>query len=334
MAADPTPAAAGTAASPILVADIGGTNARFGLIDGRLVRDTRVLRCADYASIEDAAGAYLSAVGLAAPGTPGRPRRGAFAVAGPVTGDHIAMTNLVWQFSVGRVRDALGLDGLAVINDFTAVALSVPRLAEEDRRQVGDGAPQPGAVVAVLGPGSGLGVSGLVPGANNRWTALSGEGGHVTMAPVSDRESAVLGQLRKEFDHVSAERVLSGPGLVNLYNALSILDGREPAALTPAQISDNALAGTEPHCVEAVEMFCAMLGTIAGNLALTLGARGGVYIAGGIVPRLGTLFTHSRFRKRFVEKGRMRDFLAPIPTYVVTHELPAFLGLAEAAGAD
>ena len=322
------------AASPILVADIGATNARFGLIDGRVVREARVLRCADYASSEDAATAYLSAVGLAAPGTPGRPRRGAFAGAGPVTGDRIAMTNLVWQFSVGRVRDALGLEGLVVINDFTAVALSVPRLAEEDRRQVGEGTPQPGTVVAVLGPGSGLGVSGLVPGAGGRWTALSGEGGHVTMAPVSDRESAVLGQLRKSIDHVSAERVLSGPGLVNLYNALSILDGREPAALTPAQITANALAGSEHHCVEAVEMFCAMLGTVAGNLALTLGARGGVYIAGGIVPRLGTLFAHSRFRKRFTEKGRMRDFLAPIPTYVVTHELPAFLGLAEAAGTD
>ncbi|WP_372398167.1 glucokinase [Azospirillum sp. HJ39] len=337
MDTDLAPTATGFAApagSPILVADIGGTNARFGLIDGRQVRDTRVLRCADYASIDDAATAYLSAVGLAAPGTPGRPRRGAFAVAGPVTGDHVAMTNLVWEFSTGRVRDALGLDRLAVINDFTAVALSVPRLAEEDRRQIGDGTPQPGAVVAVLGPGSGLGVSGLVPGAAGRWTALSGEGGHVTMAPVSDRESAVLGQLRKRFEHVSAERVLSGPGIVNLYEALSILDGREPAALDPARIADAALAGGDPHCVEAVEMFCAMLGTVAGNLALTLGARGGVYIAGGVVPKLGTFFTHSRFRKRFTEKGRMRDFLAPVPTYVVTHELPAFLGLAEAAGAD
>ncbi|CAO3418085.1 glucokinase [Azospirillum endophyticum] len=338
MAADLAPAAPGTAGSPvsapILVADIGGTNARFGLIDGRTVRDTRVLRCADYASIEDAAAAYLAAVGLAAAGTAGRPRRGAFAVAGPVTGDHIAMTNLVWQFSVGRVRDALGLEGLVVINDFTAVALSVPRLTDEDRRQIGDGVPQPGAVVGVLGPGSGLGVSGLVPGVNGRWTALSGEGGHVTMAPTSDRESAVLGQLRKSFEHVSAERVLSGPGLVNLYGALSILDGREPADLTPAQVADTALSGGDPRCVEAVEMFCAMLGTVAGNLALTLGARGGVYIAGGIVPKLGTLFINSRFRDRFMEKGRMRDFLDPVPTYVVTHELPAFLGLAEAAGAE
>ncbi|SMH54297.1 glucokinase [Azospirillum agricola] len=322
------------ATSPILVADIGGTNARFGLIDGRAIREVRILRVADYSSLEDAASAYLSAVGLAETGAPGRPRRGAFAVAGPVTGDRVAMTNLVWQFSIGRVRDALGLvEGLAVINDFTAVALSVPRLDSSDRRQVGDGAPQPGGVIAVLGPGSGLGVSGLVPGAGGRWSALSGEGGHVTMAPISDRESAVLGQLRKSFDHVSAERVLSGPGLVNLHAALSILDGREPPALTPAQITESAVAGGNPHCVEAVEMFCAMLGTVAGNLALTLGARGGVYIAGGVVPKLGPLFTHSRFRKRFLEKGRMRDFLTPVPTYVVTHELPAFLGLAEAAGA-
>lgn len=311
-----------------LVADIGATNARFGLIDGTVVRDSRILRCADYPSLEAAAETYLSVV---QPNP--RPLRGAFAIAGPVTGDHIAMTNLVWNFSVSAVRDRLGLDRLAVINDFTAVALSVPRLREGDRRQVGEGDPVGGAVVGVIGPGSGLGVSGLVPGQRG-WTALSGEGGHATMAPISDRESAVLGQMRKAFDHVSAERVLSGPGLVNLYNALTILDGREPDRLTPAQVSDAALAGSNAHCVEAVEMFCAMLGTVAGNLALTLGARGGIYIAGGIVPKLGTMFTHSRFRKRFTEKGRMREFLSPIPTYVITHELPAFLGLAEAASRD
>ncbi len=321
------------AASPILVADIGGTNARFGLIDGRDIREVRILHGADYPSLEAAASAYLAAVGLARPGTAGRPRRGAFAVAGPVTGDHVALTNLVWEFSIRHTRDALGLDGLAVINDFTAVALSVPRLGPDDRRQVGEGTPEPGGVVAVLGPGSGLGVSGLIPGAGGRWSPLSGEGGHATMAPISDRESAVLGQLRKSFEHVSAERVLSGPGLVNLYTTLSILDGREPSPLTAAQITESALAGGPPHCVEAVDMFCAMLGTVAGNLALTLGARGGVYIAGGVVPRLGPLFDHSRFRKRFLEKGRLRGFLTPIPTYVVTHDLPAFLGLAEAAAA-
>ncbi|HYH38074.1 MAG TPA: glucokinase [Azospirillum sp.] len=316
--ANPAPTA------PSLVADIGGTNARFGLIDDTGVHDSRIFRCADFPSLEAAATAYLTTVPANL-----RPRQAAFCVAGPVTGDIIEITNLRWTFSVEQVRATLGLERLKVINDFTAVALCIPRLRDNDRVQVGDGVPEPGAVVGILGPGSGLGVSGLVPGPRG-WTALSGEGGHTTMAPISDRESAVLAQLRKAYDHVSAERVLSGPGLVNLYTALSILDGREPARLTPAEVAAKGAEGSEPHCAEAVEMFCAMLGTVAGNLALTLGARGGVYIAGGIVPKLGPVFTHSRFRKRFTEKGRMRDFLAPVPTYVITHELPAFLGLAEA----
>ncbi|WP_448188730.1 glucokinase [Azospirillum sp. sgz301742] len=307
-----------------LVADIGGTNARFGLIGDSGIRDSLVFRCADFPSLEAVADAYLRTVPPDA-----RPKQAAFCVAGPITGDHIAITNLPWTFSVEGVRGALGLQRLRVINDFTAVALSVPRLRAADRIQVGEGSPEPEAVIGILGPGSGLGMSALVPGPRG-WTALAGEGGHATMAPMSDRESAVLGQLRKTFDHVSVERVLSGPGLVNLYEALSIIDGRDPAKLTPAEVAARGLDGSQAHCVEALEMFCAMLGTVAGNLALTLGARGGIYIAGGVVPKLGPMFAHSRFRKRFAEKGRMHDFLAPIPTYVITHELPAFLGLAEA----
>lgn len=310
---------------PTLVADIGATNARFGLMDGNHLRETRTLRGADYPTIEAAAEAFLAATGVGRL----RPVRAAFAVAGPVTGDRVALTNLPWAFSVDAVRSALGLDRLMVINDFTAVAMSVPRLGPGDVQAVGDGVADPAGVVGVIGPGSGLGVSGLVPAAGGGWTALSGEGGHVTMAPVGDREGAVLAQLRKSFDHVSAERVLSGPGLVNLYRALRLADGREPEPLVPADITARAIERNDAHCVEAVEMFCAMLGTVAGNLALTLGSRGGVYIAGGIVPKLGPIFLHSRFRKRFVEKGRMRDFLNPIPTVVITHPLPAFLGLVE-----
>jgi glucokinase len=320
MSTPPTPHAPLT-----LVADIGGTNARFGLIGDGGIHDTRILRCADYPSLEAAAQAYLQMARFDTP-----PQRGAFAVASPVTGDRIALTNLVWTFSTEEVRQRLGLERLVVINDFTAVALSVPRLTAGDRRQVGDGTAEPGSVVGVLGPGSGLGVSGLVPGPKG-WTALSGEGGHVTMAPIDDRESAVLAHLRTRYAHVSAERLLSGPGLVNIHAALCTLDGRAPPTLTPAEIGAAGAAGGDPQAVEAVGMFCAMLGTAAGNLALTLGARGGIYIAGGIVPKLGEQFTRSRFRERFVEKGRMRGFLAPIPTFVVTHELPAFLGLAEAA---
>ena len=305
-----------------LVADIGATNARFGLLDdqGRIVY-SQILPCAGYPTLELAAAAYLDA---AAPDA--RPRRGALAIAGPVTGDVIVMTNHPWTFSVTATCAALGLDRLEVVNDFTAVAMSIPLLTDADRRQVGDGTAVEREVIGVLGPGTGLGVSGLVHGVTG-WTPLAGEGGHVTMAPVSDRESAVLDQLRKKFNHVSAERVISGQGLVNLYAALSLLDNREPEELMPADVANRGLDGTNAICEEALEMFCAMLGTVAGNLALTLGARGGVYVAGGIVPRLGLFFAHSRFRKRFMEKGRLRDYLAPIPTYVVTHELPAFLGL-------
>jgi len=305
-----------------LVADIGATNARFGLLDaaGGLLH-TQTLPCAGYPTLEEAAKAYLE---LAQPDA--HPVEGAIAIAGPVTGDLLTMTNHPWTFSVKGTRDALGLDRLVVVNDFTAAAMAIPLLTEADRLQVGDGEPAPGEVIGVIGPGTGLGVSGLVQGAVG-WTALAGEGGHVTMAPVDDRESAVLGLLRQRFNHVSAERVISGQGLVNLYGALAQLESREPEVLSPADIATRGLGGGDPVCVEALEMFCGMLGTVAGNLALTLGARGGVYIAGGIVPRLGAFFTRSRFRERFVEKGRLRDYLDPVPTYVVTHELPAFLGL-------
>ncbi|WP_281292012.1 glucokinase [Nitrospirillum amazonense] len=320
-----------------LLADIGGTNARFALSESSetaphdahaaSISGVRILPCADYPSLEAAAEAYLA---LEAPGA--RPKQAAIALAGPVTGDRIRMTNLPWEFSIDGVRRSLSLDRLEVVNDFTAVALSIPALGANDRAQVGDGAPVADAPIAVLGPGSGLGVSSLIPRKRSNgqpgWTALATEGGHVTMAPVNDRESAILGVLRKQFDHVSAERVLSGPGLVNLYEAVCLADGKEPARLTAAQVT---AAGTQhagdPACIEALETFCGMLGTVAGNLALSIGARGGVYIAGGIAPRILSFFTHSRFRKRFVEKGRMRDYLGPIPTYVVTHPLPAFLGL-------
>jgi glucokinase len=181
--------------------------------------------------------------------------------------------------------------------------------------------------IGVIGPGSGLGVGGLIP-MDGRWLALSGEGGHITMAPATPRESIVLDHMRQRFDHVSAERLLSGPGLVNLYNTLAQIAGVPAASYSPAQITDPYVAEREPHCREAVEIFCAMLGTIAGNLALTLGARGGVYIAGGIVPKLGPRFAASMFRRRFEDKGRMRPFLAAIPTYVITHPFPAFFGLA------
>jgi glucokinase len=306
-----------------LVGDIGGTNARFGLVkpDGALVHSS-VLADAEYAGLGEAITAYLAA----RDGLP-RPRRAAIAVASPVTGDEVRFTNLPWSFSVSELRSRLGFEQLEIINDFTAQALALPHLGPGDKASVGGGAPQPGCPIGVLGPGSGFGVSGLIPAAGH-WVPLSGEGGHATMPPATEREGAALGEMRRHFDHVSAERVLSGPGLVNLYNALAAVDGVPARQYTAAQITAVDAEGHDPLCRETTEMFCAMLGTVAGNLALTLGAKGGVYIGGGIVPRLGERFSASPFRERFEAKGRFRDYLAAIPTCVVTHKLPAFLGCA------
>ena len=306
-----------------LVGDVGATNARFGLVSPeRELLHTRTLAVADHPTIADAITTYLGERG-ALP----MPHQGAIAIASAVTGDRVAMTNHPWSFSISDLKSQLGFSRLEVINDFTALALALPHLSPEDRRPVGGGAPSAGAPLGVLGPGSGLGVSGLVP-AGKGWIALAGEGGHATMAPATDRESAVLDRMRRHFDHVSAERVLSGPGLVNLYNTLTMLNGVPSRGYTAAQITDPEIGAADSVCAEATSLFCAMLGTMAGNLALTLGARGGIYVGGGIVPRLGQRFAQSPFRARFEAKGRFSEYLAAIPTWVVTHPLPAFLGCA------
>lgn len=324
----PAQAPAAAAGTLWLVGDVGATNARFGLVspDGAIVHSS-TFDCADFAEIGDAVEAYLGQRG----GLP-MPHIGALAIAAAVTGDRISMTNHPWSFSVAALRDRLGFERLIAINDFTAVALALPRLSPADRTPVGGSAPIEGKPIAVLGPGSGLGASGLVP-AGSGWAALTAEGGHVTMAPANERESAVLDLMRQRYDHVSAERVLSGPGLVNLYNALAALDRVPATSYTAAQITDPEIGAGDPLCREATDMFCAMLGTVAGNLVLTLGAQGGCYIAGGIVPRLGARFADSGFRRRFEAKGRMQSYLAAVPAYVVTHKLPAFLGCAAALAA-
>jgi glucokinase len=307
-----------------LLGDIGGTNARFAVCgqDGKAA-SVRVLPVDDYATLRDAIEAYLTAEGI------GKPlRAAALAVASPMTGDAVKMTNHPWSFSIAELRRDLQIERLDVVNDFTANALAVPHLRPAERVAIGGGKAVPGAAVAVLGPGTGLGVSGLIP-TKAGWSALAGEGGHATMAAGDDQESEVLTRLRRRYGHVSAERVLSGPGLVNLYQTLAEIAGVAAESYTPAQISDRAIGEEEPLCRDALEMFCAMLGAMAGNLALTLGARGGVYIAGGIVPRLGTRFAGSRFRERFEGKGRFRGYLAAIPTFVITVKEPAFLGLAD-----
>lgn len=314
---------------PRLVGDIGATNARFAVLDDEL-RPTRarILAPEDFPTIADAIRAYLAEERLSV-----RPRVAALAVASPVTGDAVTLTNHPWSFSIRELTSALGLERLIVVNDFTANALAVPHLKPEDRIAIGGGSPAADAPIAVLGPGTGLGVSGLVP-IGTGWHALAGEGGHATMPAADDRESEVIAHMRRRFDHVSAERVLSGPGLVNLYQTLAEIEGRPAAPYTAAQIADRHIGEIEPLCRAALAMFCTMLGTVAGNLALTLGARGGVYIAGGIVPRLGAGLADTDFRRRFEDKGRFRFYLAAIPTYVVMHPIPAFLGLASLLARD
>ncbi len=309
---------------PDLIADIGGTNARFALAtpDGRIEAE-RILSGADYPDLIQAATAYLREI----PG-PG-PRRAAVAVATPVTGDWIEFTNSPWSFSTEAARRALGLERLLILNDFTALALALPLLGPDERRQVGGGTAVANAPIGLIGPGTGLGVSGLV-WSGNHWIALETEGGHVTFSPANEREWAISQILRHRFGHVSPERVLAGPGWVEVYTALAELDGRKPEGLTPGEITRRALAGTCPHCLEVQELFCAALGTAAGNLAITLGARGGVYIGGGIVPRLGDFFDRSAFRARFEAKGRFSDYLAAIPTWVITANNPALRGAAAA----
>ncbi len=307
-----------------LIADIGGTNARFALAGAnRQPYAEHTLACAGFSGLAAAVASYLQETGGL------RPNRAAIAVATPVTGDWIQFTNSHWSFSTKAIQQELGLEKILIINDFTALALSLPLLEAEERRTVGGGEAVAKAPIALIGPGTGLGVSGLV-WSGEHWIPLQTEGGHVTFSPVDEREWAISRILQRRFGHVSPERLLSGPGLVNLYMALAELEGWPAEALTPAGITDRALAGACCHCQEVLELFCGALGTAAGNLAITLGARGGVYIGGGIVPRLGEFFDRSAFRSRFEDKGRFGSYLAAIPTWVITAANPALRGVAAA----
>jgi glucokinase len=311
--------------APRLIADIGGTNARFALLDGQSHRDEIVLACADYPDFVSAAEHYLTQVGAAQKGK--RPVEAAVAIAGPITGDIIRMTNHVWQFSAARVRQQLGFARLIFLNDFTALAMAVRHLPESELEPIGGGRPVANAAIGLIGPGTGLGVSGLIP-SGSHWIALQGEGGHATLSVMNEREMAVLRQLHQRFSHVSAERVISGPGLVNLYEAISVIERKVPDPLTPKEITRRANEGSCARCLETVNMFCALFGTMAGNLVLTLGAVGGLYIGGGVVPHLGRLFKSSPFRDRFEDKGRYAEYLSAVPVYLIRSPLPAFVGLA------
>ncbi|MDB6002568.1 MAG: glucokinase, partial [Rhizobacter sp.] len=347
---------------PRLLADVGGTNARFAWRDNAAseLSDVKSYPGDSYASLHDAIQAYLADCQKPAP------RWGSIGIANPITGDEVRMTNRDWSFSIKDLKRRLGLERMLVINDFTALALALPSLRSSDLRQVGRGAALEGAPIALIGAGTGLGVSGLVRSVGNEhWVPLAGEGGHVSLAAVNEREAAVVAALAKRFGHASAERAVSGPGLENLVQALADVDGVACPAIAAAEISKFGVAhglqsgstvgagndsglpvaasgsssasvsgsssALHATCAEALGLFCAFLGTTAGNLALTLGSKGGVYVGGGIVPRLGDWFDRSLFRERFEAKGRFRDYLDDVPTFVITAEESPALHGADAA---
>ena len=317
---------------PWLVADIGGTHARFGWVagPGAPVGQVRKLPVAAHAGPVQAVQAYLADLAALA-GQPSAdrraPRHAAFAVASAVTGDRIAFTNSHWDFSRREVQTALGLDSLLMLNDFEALALSLPRLGAAQLRAHADRLPGAGGLLAVVGPGTGLGVGAVVQ-TRQGWLALPGEGGHTTLAPADDLESALLARVRQRHAHVSAERLLSGIGLPVLHQALGEVQGQAVSALGAAEIIEGALAGRDALCGQTIDLFCALLGGFAGNVALTLGARGGVYIGGGIVPRFADRFFASAFRQRFEAKGRFQAYLAAIPSALITDTLAALGGVA------
>ncbi|MDF5753889.1 glucokinase [Spongiactinospora sp. TRM90649] len=308
-------------AFPWLVADIGGTNARFGLVSepGGAPHDVAVLAVADHEGLPEAMNAYLKEHGGGV-----RPQAACLAIAGPVDDDRYRLTNAAWS---GSIRD-LGLARTGLLNDFEALALSLPHLGGDDLVPLGGPTPpgpRPRSVKAVLGPGTGLGVAGLVP-SETEWIPVACEGGHVTPPVVTEREAAVVAALRAEgADYLDAEHLLSGPGMSRLHHGLSLVDGVAADRLTAAEIVARE---DDARCAETVRVFCALLGSFAGNVALTLGARGGIYLGGGVLPRIVERVRASEFRARFEDAPPLGDYLRDIPTSLIVDAQPALTGAA------
>ncbi|WP_416422664.1 glucokinase [Pseudomonas sp. App30] len=304
-----------------LVGDIGGTNARFALWEDNNLHSVRVFPTADYTSPEQAIGVYLKDLGH---------ERGAIgavclAVAGPVSGDEFRFTNSHWRLSRKAFCETLAVEHLLLINDFTAMALGMTRLEDGEFKTVCPGTPDPERAAVVIGPGTGLGVGTLLNLGEQRYMALPGEGGHVDLPVGNAREAQLRQHIQDEIGHVSAETILSGGGLLRLYQAVCAVDGHAATLATPAAITSAALAG-EPVALAVIEQFCRFLGRVAGNNVLTVGGRGGVYIVGGVIPRFIELFLASGFADSFADKGCMSEYFQGIPVWVVTAEFSGLIG--------
>lgn len=305
-----------------LVGDVGGTNARIALCDLETgdISDVVVYSTTEHKGLEDVMKLYM------AKHSDVEIKQACVAIACPVTGDLVSMTNNSWEFSIAEVKENLGLNLFRVINDFTGVSMSIPALKEEDIIKFGGEEPQEGKPVAIFGAGTGLGVAHLF-NFNGSFFSVPGEGGHVDFAPNSEEEDEILAVLRRELGHVSCERLLSGMGLVNIYRAIVISDNRNPEKLEPKDVTERALReDPDTDCFRALQLFCVMMGRFGGDLALNIGAFGGVYIAGGIVPRFLKFFLNSGFRVAFEDKGRFKKYLAAIPVYIITQPYCGLIG--------
>lgn len=303
---------------PILLVEIGGTHTRCAVAHGESgPQHIVVFENAAHPDLESVIASYLDEPAM----TP--PARAAMAVAAPADTQPVHLTNLGWAVDTGSLKERFGWTDATIINDFEALACAVPVLTGDELITIRPGQPRADAPIAVLGPGTGLGVSGLVP-CGDTWYPISGEGGHVTLAAADEREAELLQKLRREHGHVSAERVLSGSGLLSLYRLVA----DKPEANSPADVSRLADAG-DPRALDTLELFYRFLGTVCGDLALTLGARGGVYLGGGILPLTKDHFLRSGFGQRFVAKGRFDSYLERIPVYLIVAETPALRGIAQ-----
>lgn len=310
-----------------LLADVGGTNARFAwqAEAHAPLEDVLTLPSAEHESLEAAMRSYLARTSRQVPSLC------SVGIANPITGDQVSMTNHHWSFSISALQRNMGFDRLVVLNDFTALALALPLLPRESLHQVGGGVGQAGKAIGLIGAGTGLGVSGLLPVGAGHWVPIEGEGGHASLPVENDLEMSLLKVMQERYGRVSAERALSGPGLQAIHYALGAVQGvRDAADASPADILEAGLKGSDERCVQTLTLFCGWLGAVAGDLALTLGARGGIYVGGGIVPRLGDWFDRSPFRARFEAKGRFDVYLRDIPVWVIHSETsPALLGAAQ-----
>ncbi len=311
----------------VLLGDIGATNARFALFRDGALGAVEWMAAAQYAEFSDAVDAFLA--------KHGRPAVSAaiLAIAGPVEANTAHMTNRGWVIEGTELSRRFSLRDARILNDFEATAWSLPHLESKDLHRIGGGTAVSDAPLAVLGPGSGLGVACYVPIAE-RAVVLASEGGHVSLPGASEREDRVIQHLRERFGHASCERAISGPGLENLYQAIAALDGQNVPERDAPAITRAGLDGSCAVSSAALDLFCALLGSVAGNVALTYGARGGVFIAGGIAPKILGFLERSQFRARFEAKGRMRAYVAQIPTDIIVHDDATFVGLQALASAQ